>query len=83
MESACCTAVAITGAETFNESDVARPFRRLLPSPMTNYWQPISVEHTIVRADLQSLELLILRLGTDAKPDAFILRNAQLHSTSD
>lgn len=50
---------------------------------MTNYWQPILVEHTIAQADLQSLELLILRLSTDAKPDAFILRNAELRSTSD
>ncbi len=83
MGSACCMAVTITGAATFNESDVPRPFRRLLLRRMTNYWQPILVEHTIMQAGLQSLELLILRLGTDAKPDAFILRNAELRLTSD
>ncbi|MCH8853305.1 MAG: hypothetical protein IID41_11745 [Planctomycetes bacterium] len=50
---------------------------------MTSYWQPILVEHTITKADLQSLELLILRLGTDAKPDAFIFRDVELHLASD
>lgn len=49
---------------------------------MTNYWQPIVVEHTIEGIGLESLELLILRLGTEEKPDAFVFRDAELRLAS-
>ena len=70
--------IEIALREENSRTDLSQQFYR-----MTNYWQPILVEHTIVRAGLQSLELLILRLGTDAKPDGFVFRNAELRLTSD
>ncbi len=62
--------------------DGAREGESLQIYRMTNYWQPILVEHTTTRAGVRSLELLILRLGTEAKPDAFIIRDAELRLTS-
>ncbi len=61
--------------------DGAREGESIEIYPMTNYWQPILVEHTVTKADPGSLELLILRLGVDANPDAFLFRDAELRLT--
>ncbi len=45
---------------------------------LTSGWQPIWVEHVVTRPDVESLDVTILRLGTAAKPDSFIFRDAIL-----
>ena len=43
-------------------------------------WRLIWVEHVVTRHDVERLGVVILRLGTAAKPDSFIFRDAILMS---
>ena len=45
---------------------------------LTSEWQPIWVKHVVTRPDVERLDVTILRLGTAAKPDSFIFRDAIL-----
>ncbi len=47
---------------------------------LTSDWQPIWVEHVVTRPNVERLDVTILRLGTAAKPDSFLFRDAVLMS---
>ena len=46
--------------------------------PLWTDWQPIWVEHVVTGPNVERLDVTILRLGREAKPDSFIFRDAVL-----
>ncbi|MCH8066613.1 MAG: hypothetical protein IIC90_12440 [Chloroflexi bacterium] len=60
------------------QEDGAREGETFNIFPLTSDWQPIWVDHVVTGPNVEMLDVTILRLGTAAKPDSFIFRDALL-----